>query len=192
MKTTRIALCAALAAALGGIAAAHTGATGIVLERMKAMSAMAEGVKEMTPMMRGAAPYDASAVSAFAIMVEGHAGEAMTSLFPEDADRTASKTRPETWEAFDEFSELADRLEVQARGLALAAANASGEGGGMMTSGMTGGMTDGMTGGMVGGMDAAPAKMDVEALGAMPADAVFAMIGQTCSTCHTRFRAKDG
>lgn len=184
MKTTRIALCAALAAALGGIAAAHTGATGIVLERMKAMSAMAEGVKEMTPMMRGAAPYDASAVSAFAIMVEGHAGEAMTSLFPEDADRTASKTRPETWEAFDEFSELADRLEVQARGLALAAANASGEGGGMMTSGMTGGM--------VGGMDAAPAKMDVEALGAMPADAVFAMIGQTCSTCHTRFRAKDG
>lgn len=45
--------------AVAAVAMAHTGSTGIVLERMKGMTAMRETVAELAPMMQGAVPYDA-------------------------------------------------------------------------------------------------------------------------------------
>jgi cytochrome c556 len=33
--------------------------------------------------------------------------------------------------------------------------------------------------------------MTAEAIGAMPADRAFAMLGQTCAACHTGYRTGD-
>ena len=43
---------------------------------------------------------------------------------------------------------------------------------------------------MGGGGMMADATMGREELAEMPADAVFAMVSDTCSSCHTRFRTE--
>ncbi|MBJ3761502.1 cytochrome c [Maribius pontilimi] len=182
-------LAAATAAAIATTAIAHEGATGIVLERMKAMSAMREAVKEMTPMMRGQVQYDADAVRAAAQTIESHAGQAMIELFPEDASREKSYAKDALWQDFDRFADLAMQLETQTRGLALAAANGlggdqGGSGGMMGTSSMMGQDTSAMMGGASGD------TLSAEALADMPADAVFEKVSQTCSACHTPYRTK--
>ncbi|MCK0166199.1 cytochrome c [Jannaschia sp. S6380] len=199
---TKISLLALAGSMAAAAALAHTGATGVVLERMQAMSEMAKGVKAVTPMMRGTAPYDAGAVRDFASMVEGHSGETMVALFEEGTGGMPSQAKAEVWTDAEGFAALAEEMALRARGLALAAENAPGGaaagggasmmgGGGMM--GGTGGMMGG-TGGMMGGgsmMGGAGGAMTPEAIGAMPADRAFAMVSQTCSACHTRFRAED-
>jgi len=64
-------------------ALAHTGATGVGLERMNGMTAMRDIVGELPPMMQGTAPYDAFVVSEGGAVIAGHAGDTMLSLFPE-------------------------------------------------------------------------------------------------------------
>ena len=57
MKRTMI--LAAIAVTGTAVAAlAHSGATGVVKDRMEAMKAMGDAVKTVTPMMRGEAEYD--------------------------------------------------------------------------------------------------------------------------------------
>jgi len=198
-KITLLALAGSMAAAA---ALAHTGATGVVLERMEAMSEMAKGVKDVAPMMRGVADYDPEAVRDFAAMVEGHSGETMVALFEEGTGGMPSQAKPEVWSDAEGFAALAEEMAVRARGLALAAENAPGGaaagggaasmmGGGAAMGGSGGGMMGGGSmmggnGGMMGG-----GMMTAEAIGAMPADRAFAMVGQTCAACHTRFRAGD-
>jgi hypothetical protein len=83
-------------------------------------------------------------------------------------------------------------MQVAARGLALAADNGlAHEQGGMSTGTMMGGgsMMGGNVSGMMGG--GMMSGMTAADIGAMPADAAFAMASQVCSACHTRFRAED-
>ncbi|TMV10004.1 cytochrome c [Ruegeria sediminis] len=170
-------------------ALAHGGATGVVKERMDGMSAMKDSIKVLTPMMQGKEPYDEDTVRREAEKLEHHAGEAMTKLFPEGSDGMPSEAKPEIWQDWDAFSELADQLHTYAEGLALAAGNGlmmsgSGQGAGMMAGGsMMGGSMMG-SGMMMGGV---PGR---EKLSEMPADGVFMMLSQTCSACHTRFRSE--
>ncbi len=57
MKLLNITTC--LVAGLSGAAVlAHSGATGIVKERMEGMMAMGDAVEAVTPMMRGEGPVD--------------------------------------------------------------------------------------------------------------------------------------
>ena len=193
---------AVLSLTLPGLAAlAHSGATGGVKERMDGMSVMGDAIKAITPMMRGQVAYDANAVRAFAEAVQNHSGEAMTKLFPEGSDGKPSEAKPNIWTDWEGFQELADQLHRLSEGLGEAAENglmmASGDRGSMMNSGsMMGGQTmmggQSMMGGQTAmGMGSMMNDMDIDLLAQMPADGVFMMVSQTCSACHTKFRAES-
>jgi cytochrome c556 len=76
---------AIIASSLGAAAFAHSGATGVVLERMNGMSAMKKVMGELAPMMRGEVPYDAAAAQKGAETIMSHAGGGMVKHFPEEA-----------------------------------------------------------------------------------------------------------
>ncbi|SEM80802.1 c-type cytochrome [Palleronia pelagia] len=178
-------------------ALAHSGATGIVKERMDGMKAMGDAVKSVAPMMRGEMEYDADTMRAAARTFQQHAGEAMTELFPEGSGGMPSEAKDAVWEDWDAFADLADRLAVYAEGLEGAAGNGMGQGGQMGTGSMMGGGS--MTGdasGMMGGSAMMGAggsdMMTAEHIAEMPVDAAFTMTTEVCSACHSRFRAEDG
>ena len=198
---------AILTVGLAGAVFAHSGATGVVKQRMDSMAAIEKAVKAVMPVMRGQASYDPTQVKAFANTVKRHSGEAMTALFPEGSDGMPSEAKPEIWRDWEEFSALADQLHTLSEGLALAADNGLMEGalaggaammGGqnMMGGGnmMSGGNMMG-SGGMMGGQammgNGMIAALRPEELAEMPAGGVFMMMGQTCSACHTKFRTES-
>ena len=191
MRTRAILIAGAMMIATGGLAFAHGGATGIVKERMDAMTDMKNAVKTLTAIMRGETAYDAGTVKKEAAVIRSHAGEAMTKLFPADSDNTNSEAKQEVWSNWDGFTALAERLETLATGLEAAAENglmsegAPGEGHGM--SDMMGTGASGMMGGnsMMGGETGMP---DAGMLASMPVDGVFTMMTDTCSACHTKYR----
>ncbi|TCD15415.1 c-type cytochrome [Oricola cellulosilytica] len=199
------------AISLSAVAAAfaHGGATGIVKERMDAMGAMGDAIKTLSAMMRGETGYDAAVVQREAGKIETHGGKAMTSLFPEGSDGAPSEAKSEIWSNWKEFEALAVRLESLAAGLeraaenGLAMGNETGMGGSSMMgtgsnmmgtgsnmmgtgSGMMGSGTSSMMSG--GGMGSGDSLPDEKTLASMPADGVFNMVAQTCSSCHTKFR----
>lgn len=193
MKTTKIAL-VLVASITSGVALAHSGATGIVKERMDGMAAMQKAVKAVTPIMRGQVAYDADAVRSFASAVEMHSGEALTKLYPEGTGDKPSAAKAEIWSDWEGFEALAMDLEILGKALAEAADNGlaaqSGEssrGSTMGTGNMMGGQS--AMGSMMGQSD--ESMMDADMLAAMPADALFTRISQTCSACHTKYRAES-
>jgi cytochrome c556 len=196
MKPKSYAAAIALVTATAIAAFAHGGATGIVKERMDAMDEMGKATESLTKIMRGQERYDAAAVAGHAATIKSHAGDALTALFPEGSDTSPSEARPEIWSEWDRFVGLAQRLDTLAGGLEAAAANGLAANGstansmGMMMGTSDAGMS--MMGGgamMGGGMDRN--MPDPEMLAQMPADAVFAMMAQTCSACHTDFRLES-
>ncbi len=199
MKHTKVTL-AFLASLTAGAALAHGGATGIVKERMDAMVVLQKAVKAITPVMRGQAEYDADAVRTFAAAVEMHSGEAMTKLFPEGTGGKPSEAKDEVWSDWEEFEALAMNLETLGKALSEAADNglagqASGGTSGSMMG--TGNMTASGTmmgansamGGVMG--QSGDGVMDSEMLASMSADMLFTRISQTCSACHTKYRAES-
>jgi len=173
--------------ALGAVAFAHSGASGIYKERMDAMAAMGKVVKDLSAIMRGEADYDAAKIQEGARLIQSHAGEAMTLQFPEGTTDKPSEARVEIWSDWDTFSELAEQLKMNAEGLEKAASNGLAMGG--QTSGsMMGTENSTMMGGQSGMMSGDQTMMSAEQLAAMPADGVFNAVAQTCSACHTKFR----
>ncbi|MCX2725732.1 c-type cytochrome [Roseibium salinum] len=195
-KTAFIAGIALGISGLSTFAVAHSGATGVVMERMEKMKMMGDVVKSLSAMMRGETTYDPAAVRKGAAVIRSHSGDALTDLFPEGSLQEVSEAKPAIWSDWQTFSNLADQLGTFAEGLEAAADNGLMAGG---TPGAPDGQADMMTGSgtMMGGgmtgngsmmMGNAPAEMDVADLAQMPADAVFNMTVQTCSACHTKFR----
>lgn len=211
MKLYKTAIFAGVIVAGAAVSAsvfAHSGATGIVGERMGHMKMLSDAMKQLTPMFTGKAPYDAAKVRNLANTVKDHGGATMTALFPEGSIKPPSEAKPEIWTDWQTFQALADQLETFGAGLAAAADNPRGAmpgGAGMMgqQGAMMGGsgqdmMGQSMTGqgmmgrGMMGsgGATGAMPQHAAEDLGQMPPGMVFGMITQTCSSCHTRFRAE--
>lgn len=170
----------------------HGGATGVVKERMDAMGVLGNALKSLTSIMQGNVSYNADKVRQNALQIRQHAGEAMTSLFPENSLDKPSEARPLIWSDWENFKAIAARLEILANGLEAAAEN------GLMHTGDTPStMMDGKAGagmmaqsGMMGsgskqGFAAVPTSAE---LALMPADGVFNLIARTCSSCHTKFR----
>ena len=187
MKTTKIAV-VFVASITAGVALAHGGATGIVKERMDGMAAMQKAVKAVTPIMRGQVEYDANAVRSFAAAVEMHSGEAMTKLFPEGTGGKPSEAKDAVWTEWEGFESLAMDLDVLSKALSEAAGNglaveASANAGASMMGSQS------AMGSMMGqsGVD----MLDADMLATMPADALFTRISQTCSACHTKYRAES-
>jgi len=203
MTFRQLVLGGAAIASLSAAAFAHSGATGVVKERMDAMKSMGDAIKRIKPMMSGEAGYDEAAVREAAQSIAAEAGKAMTGKFPEGSTEHPSETLPRTWEEWDRFTTLATQLETAARGLALASGNGLHGDGHMMSgqSGMMGGNMMGdssgmmgggmMGGGMMMGDGAMPQGMTADQIGQMPADGAFMMVTQTCSACHDRYRQDD-
>jgi cytochrome c556 len=186
-----------LASSVGLAALAHSGATGVMKERMDAMDEMGEAMKRLTPMMRGQTEYDPDVVRSAAETMIGHAGAQMTELFPEGSNGKPSEALDAIWEDWEEFAALAEALRTSAEGMKLAADNGLAgpgdmPGGGMMGSGQT--MMGGNQGimGTAQGMMGAPAQMmSTEMLAEMPVNAGFMAVTHTCSACHQKFRAEE-
>lgn len=164
----------ALLVVSGTIALAHGGATGIVKERMEAMSSMAKAMKSMGAIVKGAVPYDAKSIKIGAQILAGHGGVNMTKLFPKDIKQKASEARNEIWQDWDEFQRLANQLEALSHGLVAAADN-----------GLSGGNFDLST--ILPKDGSSPSK---QTLASMPADVVFGLVGKSCVACHEKFRLK--
>ena len=183
---------------LGFAAFAHSGATGMMKERMDAMGEMGDEMKRLAPMIRGQTEYDPDVVRSAADTMIGHAGTQMTELFPEGSNEKPSEALDAIWEDWEEFAALAEALRTSAEGMKLAADNGL-AGPGDMPGGSMMGTGNGMMGGnktMMGSgqgmMGSAPARMmSTEMLAEMPVNAGFMAVTQTCSACHQKFRAED-
>ena len=143
----------AIATVSAGMAAlAHSGATGVVKERMDAMGETGDAMKRLAPVMRGQAAHDPDVVREAADTMIGHVGPQVTELIPEGSNGIPSEALDAIWEDRDEFAALAEALRTGAEGIKLAADNGlsgSGDmpGGGMMVTGQGAmGTGQGMTG----------------------------------------------
>lgn len=152
---------------------AHSGATGIVKQRMDAMVDIGKAMKVLAPMMQGKTAYDAPVVRAAAERIAGHAGDHLVMLFPEGTDGAPSEARPEIWTDPEGFAALAARMETLSRGLDLAAGNRL-SGAPVSPAAFTG----------------AEPLPDPDAFADMPPDVVFGMLGRTCMSCHSAYRIK--
>lgn len=199
------------ASAVAAVALAHSGATGVVLERMNGMTAIRDTVAELAPMMQGTVPYDPLTVSEGAGVIAGHAGDTMLSLFPENSLEGKTYAKPEIWTDWQNFAALAGELKIYADALVVAAAN-----------GLEPALPppDAMAGMDPAAMDMTPApetdqgptvaelmgygERTAEApvsrgasdpaalafdLTSLAADDLFTRISGTCSSCHAQFRA---
>lgn len=177
-----------LSVSVAAAAYAHSGASGIVKERMDAMSAMGSAVKAIAPMMRGEVAYDADVVRAASRSFIDHAGSAMTNLFPEGTGGLPSMAADRIWTDGDEFAELAQKMGEYGEGLARASVNppamASAAASNMMGNDtMMGIDTDAMMG--------ADAAMEAIDFASLPVDTAFEMVSQTCTACHAKYRMES-
>ena len=183
MKLTTLALTTSLAA-LATSAIAHSGATGMLLERMNGMLAMGDATKAINPMMRGLQDYDAAHTTAYADVLRAHSGEAMLALFPEGMNAAPSVAKDEIWTNWAEFENLANELALYSEALSLASDNGLGEAAPAVTDMMGGDRSM-----MIGAAKEAPKTLDALAL--LPVNVLFTQAAQTCSACHTQFRVEE-
>ena len=101
----------------GGAALAHSGAMGVVKERMDAMGEMGRALKALTAETRSGAP-DLAAVRASGAVIAEHGGAAMVTLFPDGSDGGVSEALPAIWSDAAGFAALADKLKAQGEALA--------------------------------------------------------------------------
>ena len=104
---------------LAGAAAAyaHGGATGIVKERMDLMDRIGKAMKVIVPMMKEKTDFDPKAYSAAAREIGQHGGEAMTKLFPAGSLDKPTEAKPEIWQDWAKFNQLAGELQDAASDL---------------------------------------------------------------------------
>lgn len=122
---TGLKIAATLAAALFcGAALAHSGATGVVAERMEAMKDIAAEMKRIGAMVRGEKDYDAEKAASAAETIAEHAGN-MPALFPEGTHDDPSEALPVIWSEWEDFTRSAEQLEASAEALSGAAIEAS-------------------------------------------------------------------
>ncbi|MEO1113780.1 MAG: cytochrome c [Pseudomonadota bacterium] len=115
--TRSTALAAGLLALAVGGAFAHGGATGIVKERMDAMTEISRNVKVVGQMLKGTAAYSSDEIARAAKDIAAHAGDAMTELFPEGSLKAPTEASPAIWAQWPEFTAYAESLQTSARAL---------------------------------------------------------------------------
>lgn len=168
---------------------AHGNASGVVKERMELMEEMKESMKSMSDIFSGKADYDAQTIKDAARAIRENAGATMTSLFPEGSIHGPSEAKPEIWQEWERFESQAAQLKRYSAALEKAADNGVVSQTGS-SAGMMGGDTMMGSSGMMGMMMGTQGPSE-EHLSQMPADMVFRMLTDTCSSCHTRYRIED-
>ena len=99
--------------------------------------------------------------------IQNHAGAQMTDKFPEGSLDHPTEATPAIWQDWDRFAALANQLNLQAKGLAMAAANP-----------------------VTGNAPAPQGNRMLMDYAVMGPDEVFKLIGSTCGSCHKSFRIK--
>ena len=96
---------------------AHDGATGLVKERMDAMSSIGQANKQLSEMARGKAEINLETVKNSAATIAEHSGINLTDLFPEGTIHAPSDAKEEIWQQWDKFSMLSSQMETAATDL---------------------------------------------------------------------------
>ena len=118
MKLIKHATAAAvLAGVLSGIAIAHDGATGMVMQRMEAMKEISESMKAIGAMVKGDKAFDAGAAEAAARVIAEH-GKHMAHMFPEGSLDKPTEALPVIWTRWDDFTRIGKEMETSALALA--------------------------------------------------------------------------
>lgn len=100
---------AVIFAGLAGYASAHGGATGVVKERMDAMSALSDALKVVAPMANGGVEIDPEALDAAAGQIVEHA-RAVPDLFSEEKIGDVSEALPLIWVEWKDFTDHAGQM----------------------------------------------------------------------------------
>lgn len=114
-------VCLTLWLALAAESWAHSEASGIVKQRMDAMTSMAKAMKAIGEMIKGTTAFNASLVVPSARLLIRHAKE-IPALFPDTDHSKARPTEalPAVWSRWAAFSDLAGRLEQEGAALMVA------------------------------------------------------------------------
>ena len=110
MKIVAATLVAVLCAS---IALAHSGATGVVKERMDGMTALAASMKSLAAMAKSG-EVDAEHIESISRDLKAHAGQGMLDRFPEGSLPEVSEASPAIWKDWEKFEGLAFELETLA------------------------------------------------------------------------------
>lgn len=92
-----------------GAALAHSGATGVVKERMDGMKAMSDATKAIGAVKTGVLPYSADVMRRAADELALH-GEAAKALFPENSATGKSEALPVIWAEREGFDQILNEL----------------------------------------------------------------------------------
>ena len=113
-----------LAIAFAGAALAHSGATGIVKQRMDGMKSMSDAAKAIGAVKTGVLPYSPDLVRRAAGALR-ESGEAARGQFPAGSDDHPSEALPTVWSDREGFDRLLEALIDAAARLDAAAENES-------------------------------------------------------------------
>lgn len=106
-----------------GVARAHSGASGVVKQRMDAMTDVGRNMKAIAAMVKGESPFDAAKVKMSAQIIAGHARN-IPDLFPKGTQHKPSEATAAVWRDWERFVAIAADLEEGAVSLARAAGTA--------------------------------------------------------------------
>ncbi|MGH1483082.1 MAG: c-type cytochrome [Geminicoccales bacterium] len=110
-----MALGLSLAVAVGGTTSlvyAHSGAKGVMKERMEIMKGMGDALKTMGAMFKGQADYDPTVIAEKAAYLAEHARN-IPELTPENSNDHPSEALPIIWQEWDGYVESAELLAVE-------------------------------------------------------------------------------
>jgi cytochrome c556 len=115
MRTAAIALCALAIALTGAPLAAHDHASGVVKERMDAMTDMAKRQKAISQRLKS--KRDLAGIKADAEAIAAHAAH-IVHLFPAGSTQSPTRARAAVWQNWPDFENKAKALEAASRTLA--------------------------------------------------------------------------
>lgn len=162
---------AATVTLLAGVAFAHSGATGVVKERMELMGVLDRAMKDLATLVRAPGEGDGERLVELAVTIREHAGAAITAKFPDGSINGPSDALPEIWDDWADFESRADRLHMLADALAEAAVTAE-------TS-----PTDPLAFPIAGLQ-----RLTEEQAREAPPSVLVAHISANCSACHLEYR----
>lgn len=160
-------------------AAAHS----VIEQRQEAMKAMAGSAKTIGEMFQGKRPYDAATFEAAAELIASRSGKPMLEAFPAGSTGFGSDAAEKIWADWNEFAILAERLSALGTALAADAAgspDAIGNDMRMKPGAMAGGS-------LLGGRRTPLSEAEIAS---QPAEHVYHLMLETCTSCHAKFRVR--
>ena len=92
---------------------AHGGATGVVKQRMDAMSDMADAMKEMALVVKGKKEFSRELFIENGELIAGHSNM-LPDLFPQGSVKGSSEAFAIIWQQWDDFVSISDRTKSNA------------------------------------------------------------------------------